>query len=76
MSKLLSFGIRQLFGGARRGQPALAGLGAALAFIGWLRDRNHDNELLYKRRLRPGEEVRIRFLRGEAGGSDEISITG
>lgn len=74
MNKLVTLGIRQLFGGARRGQAGLAGLGAALAIIGWLRDRDHSNELLYKRKLRAGEEVRIRFLRGEAG--DEMTITG
>ena len=75
MNKLVAFGIRQLFGGARRGQPALAGLGAALAIFGWLRNRNHDNELLYKRKLKAGEEVRIRFLKGDAG-SEDLTITG
>lgn len=75
MSKLVAFGVRQLFGGARRGQPGLAGLGAALAIVGWLRGRNHNNELLYRRRLKPGEELRIRFLKGEAGG-EELSVTG
>lgn len=75
MNKLVVFGVRQLFGGARRGQPGLAGLGAAVAIIGWLRGRNHDNELLYKRKLKAGEEVRIRFLKGDAG-AEELSITG
>lgn len=75
MNKLVVFGVRQLFGGARRGQPGLAGVGAALAIVGWLRGRNSSNELLYKRRLRAGEEVRIRFLKGDSG-SEEISITG
>ncbi len=75
MNKFVVFGVRQLFGGARRGQPGIAGLGAALAILGWLRGRNHNNELLYRRRLKAGEEIRIRFLKGDAG-SDELSITG
>lgn len=75
MNRLVVFGVRQLFGGARRGQPGIAGVGAALAIVGWLRGRNHNNELLYKRRLRPGEEVRIRFVRG-ADGADELKVTG
>lgn len=74
MNRLVTFGIRQLFGGARRGQAGVAGLGAALAIIGWMRGRNHSSELLYKRKLKPGEELRVRFLRGEAG--DEMSVTG
>ena len=74
MNKLVAFGIRQLFGGARRGQAGVAGLGAAVAIIGWLRGRNHSKELLYKRNLNAGEEVRIRFMRGDAG--DEMTVTG
>ncbi len=74
MNKLVTFGLRQLFGGARRGQAGIAGLGAALAIIGWLRGRNHDNELLYRRKLKPGEELRIRFLRGDSG--DDMIVTG
>ena len=55
----------------------MAGLGAAVAIIGWLRNRNHNNELLYKRKLKPGEEVRIRFLRGEGGSeAEDLTVTG
>jgi hypothetical protein len=71
---LFAFGIRQMFGGARRGQATVAGFGAALAIIAWLRDHNHDNELLYKRKLRPGEELRVRFLRGDS--ADDMTVTG
>lgn len=76
MSKIVAFGVKQLFGGARRGQPGLAGFGAAVAIIGWLRGRGrkHDNELLYTRKLKQGEEVRIKFLRGES--ADDITVTG
>jgi len=74
MNKLVTFGVRQLFGGARRGQAGLAGFGAALAVVGWLRDRTEPKQLLYKRKLKPGEEVRIKFLRGDGG--DEISVSG
>jgi len=74
VNKLVTFGIRQLFGGVRRGQASIAGFGAALAIIGWLRGRNHDNELLYKRRLKAGEEVRLKFLRG--GSAEDMTVTG
>jgi len=74
MSKWVTFGLRQLFGGARRGQPGVAGLGAAVAIISYLRNRDKPKELLYKRNLKAGEEVRIRFLRGDTG--DEISVSG
>ena len=75
MTKLVAFGIRQMFGGARKGQAGVAGFGAALAIIGWLRGRNkHDNELLYKRKLKQGEELRISFLRGES--ADDMTVTG
>ena len=74
MNKLFTYGIRYLFGGARRGQAGVAGLGAALAIVGWARSRNHSKELLYKRKLKAGEEVRVRFLRGESG--DDMTVTG
>ena len=75
MNKLVTFGIGQMFGGARRGYPGVAGLGAAIAIIGWLRSRdNHHNELLYKRKLRPGEELRVRFMRGDS--ADDMTVTG
>lgn len=76
MNKLVAFGVRELFGGARRGQPGVAGLGAALAIFGWLRGRSQKRgkELLYKRKLKAGEEVRVRFLRGES--TEDITVAG
>lgn len=63
---LAAFGVRQLFGGARRGQPGVAGLGAALTLIGWLRSRRRGRELIYARTLKDGETVKIRLVRGSA----------
>ena len=74
MNKLVAFGVRQLFGGARRGQSGLAGLGAALAIYGWLRDRQQPKELIYRRKLREGEEVRVKFARGDTDG--ELTVKG
>jgi len=74
MTRLTAFGLRQLFAGSRRGRPALAGLGAALSIIGWLRSRSRSDELLYKRKLAEGEQVTIRFLRG--GAVEETAIEG
>ncbi len=72
---MLSFGLRQLFGGARRGQPALAGLGAALSIVGWLRSRKRPDRLIYSRKLKDGESVSIRLLRGETV-VDETAVEG
>ena len=73
---MLVFGLRQLFGGARRGQPGLAGLGAALTAIGWMRSRRRSGkELIYSRTLKPGETIKIRMLRGD-GGVEETEVEG
>lgn len=60
---LIRNGARFLAGGARRGNPGLAGLGTALLLYGWMRRRRRPRrELLYARTLRPGEALRIRAL--------------
>jgi len=60
---LLRTGARTLAGGARRGNPGLAGLGTALLIYGWMRRRRRPKrEILYARTLRPGEALRIRAL--------------
>lgn len=67
MNRLVAFGVRRLFAGSRRGQPWVAGLGAALSLIGWLRQRRDADEVLvYRRVLREGETVRVRLRRGES----------
>jgi len=59
----LRTGARALAGGARRGNPGLAGLGTALLIYGWLRRRRRPKrEILYARTLRPGDALRIRAL--------------
>ncbi len=62
--RLLAFGMRELFGGARRGQSGIAGLGAALTIVSWLRSRRKGKELIYSRTLKDGEAVNIRLVRG------------
>jgi hypothetical protein len=63
---LLRTGARTLAGGARRGNPGLAGLGTALLIVGWMRRRRRPKrEILYSRTLRPGEGLRIRALTGD-----------
>ncbi len=60
---LLRNGARALAGGARRGNPGLAGWGTALLIYGWMRRRRRPKrEILYARTLRPGEALRIRAL--------------
>lgn len=64
LDRLLGFGVRQLFGGARRGQPALAAFGAALAILSWLRRRSAEDKLLFSDDLKEGESMQITFRRG------------
>ena len=63
--QFFSFGIRQLFGGARRGQPMIAALGAAITIWGLLRRLDGKDKPVYTRKMRDGEIIRIRMLRGE-----------
>ena len=63
--QFFSFGVRQLFGGARRGQPLIAALGAAVTIWGVLRRLDRKDKPVYKRKLRDGEVLQIRMLRGE-----------
>ena len=76
MNRLVSFGLTSLFRGARRGQAPLAGLGAAFALAGYLRDRRGPKkELIYSRNLRDGEALRVRLRRGETV-VDEHTVEG
>jgi hypothetical protein len=74
---LIKNGARALFGGARRGNAALTGLGAALLAAGWVRRRYRpDRELLYSRTLRKGEAVRIRLLGADDTPGEDITVGG
>jgi hypothetical protein len=60
---LLRTGINTLAGGARRGNPGLAALGATLLVVGLMRRRRRPGRRrLYTRVQRPGEALRIRLL--------------
>ncbi len=65
LDRIIGLGLRQLFGGSRRGQPAVAAMGAAVALIGWLRRRSQDERLLFKEDLAEGETLQITFLRND-----------
>lgn len=65
LDRIIGMGVRQFFGGSRRGQPALAALGAAVAIIGWLRRRGQEDQLLFSEDLAEGETMRITFLRND-----------
>ncbi len=69
--RFISFGVKQLFGGARRGQPLVAALGAAISIWGLFRRFSNRDKLVYSRTLSDGESLRITQLRGEASVSDE-----
>lgn len=71
LQRFLSFGVRQLFGGARRGQPLLTGLGAAISLWGLFKRLNRKDKPVYTHKLRDGETIRIAQLRGSATVSSE-----
>jgi len=74
---LLKNGARALFGGARRGNAPLAGFGAALMAVGWVRRLYRpDRELLFSRTLRKGESIRIRMLDADDPSEGELRIDG
>jgi len=71
LQRFISLGVRQLFGGARRGQPLLTAFGAAVSIWGLFRHLRRDNEMVYSRTLKDGESIRISQIRGAAAVSDE-----
>ena len=74
---LFKDGARTLFGGARRGNSPLFGLGAAMLALGWVRKLYRPNrELIYMRNLKKGEAIRIRLLGGDEPADGEIEIEG
>jgi hypothetical protein len=62
--KFVSFGVKSLFGGSRRGQPILAALGAAISIWGLFRRFSRDEKPVYSRTLADGETLRIVQRRG------------
>lgn len=66
LQRFVSFGVRQLFGGARRGQPVVAALGAAVSIWGLFKRFSRSDKPVYTRNLKDGETLRIRSFRGSA----------
>ncbi len=76
MKPMRVLGIQQLLSGLRRGSSAAAGFGAALVLLGWMRDHLRPaKERIYSRRLREGEMVKIRLVRGTTP-TDETDVAG
>lgn len=76
MKPIRALGVQQLLSGLRRGSSGGAGLGAALVLLGWMREhRRPAKERIYSRRLREGETMKIRLMRG-ATPSDETDVVG
>ena len=69
--RFVSFGVKQLFGGARRGQPLLTGLGAAISIWGLFRRFGRKDKPVYTHTLRDGETLRISQFRGQVQMKDE-----
>lgn len=59
-------GLQWLFGGARTGNSFLAGLGAAVSIVGFMRSRRGPaKQLVFAKNLREGEAIKVRFMRGD-----------
>jgi MYXO-CTERM domain-containing protein len=70
---IAAFGLRRFAGGVRAGSPGSAALGvAALLLALGRRRRRPDRELIYSRRLRDGESLRITMKRGPDAAAMEI----
>jgi hypothetical protein len=63
-ARIVSLGVKSLFGGARRGQPLLTALGAAISIWALFRRFSRSDKLIYSRTLGEGETLRITKLRG------------
>jgi hypothetical protein len=62
--RIVSLGVKSLFGGARRGQPVLAALGTAISIWALFRKFSRGDKLIFSRTLADGESLRISQLRG------------
>ncbi|MDX2344533.1 MAG: hypothetical protein QNL12_12740 [Acidimicrobiia bacterium] len=71
IERLVSLGIKQFFGGARRGQPLLTAFGAAISIWSLFRRFNRKDKPVYTRKLKDGETVNISLLRGVAAVEEE-----
>ena len=71
LQHFVSFGVRQMFGGARRGQPLIAALGTAISIWALFRRLTRDDRMVYSRILKDGETIRISQFRGAAAITDE-----
>ncbi|MDJ0663567.1 MAG: hypothetical protein QNJ75_03330 [Acidimicrobiia bacterium] len=69
--RFVSFGVTQLFGGARRGQPLLTGLGAAISIWALFRRLSRKDKPVYTHTLGDGETLRITQFRGAVQNKDE-----
>ncbi len=70
-ARFVAFGVSQLFGGARRGQPLVTAFGAAVAVWGLSKRMDRREKPVYTRKLKDGEMVRIRAFRADAPLQDE-----
>lgn len=68
--RFVSLGVKQLFGGARRGQPILTALGAAISIWGLFRRFGGKEKPVYTRVLEDGETIRVSLLRGATAVED------
>jgi len=58
---LLQRGLANSFRGLRTGDANLVALGAAMLFVAWWRSSKPSKTRVYKKKLRPGDAVTIRF---------------
>lgn len=71
IDRLISLGIKQFFGGARRGQPIVTAIGAAISIWSLFRRFDNRDKPVYKRKLKDGETVTVSLLRGVTAVNEE-----
>lgn len=70
-ARFFSFGVNQLFGGARRGQPLIAAFGAAVTIWSLSKRMDRRDKPIYVRKLKDGETIRVRAFKADAPPQDD-----
>ncbi|MCP4307251.1 MAG: hypothetical protein GY788_20755 [bacterium] len=64
VERVIALGVKALFGGARRGQPIVTAIGAAISIWSLFRRFDNRHKPVYVRKLKDGEVVRVTQFRG------------
>jgi hypothetical protein len=71
IDRIVALGIKQFFGGARRGQPIITAIGAAISIWSLFRRFDRKDKPVYTRKMKDGETVTVSLLRGVTAVNEE-----